>query len=265
MEAIGLLAGGVAHDFNNMLTVILGYSDLILVDDGPSRQIVEKIERLKKAAKHAVNLTQQLLAFGRRQLVQPRVLDLNTIVESTREMLRRTVGEDVEFVSMLDPGLGSVKADAGQIEQVLMNLVVNAKHAMPDGGKITIETRNVAPDETREATATADSSGPFVMLAVSDTGCGMDATTKARIFEPFFTTKELGKGTGLGLSIIYGIVKQSRGHIRVISKPGEGARFEILLPRSEETEAKPVRSAIPPAGPTLFETILLVEDQPDVA
>jgi len=237
---------------------------LILIDDAPSPQIIDKIEKLKKAAKHAVNLTQQLLAFGRRQLVQPRVLDLNAIVESTREMLHRTVGEDVEFVTILDPELGSVRADGGQIEQILMNLVVNAKHAMPLGGRITIETKNVTPDETREAAAIADNSGPFVMLAVSDTGCGMDATTKARIFEPFFTTKQLGKGTGLGLSIVYGIVKQSGGHVRVISKPGEGARFEILLPCSEETEASPVPPSISSDGPTPFETIMLVEDQPDV-
>jgi CheY-like chemotaxis protein len=247
-----------------MLTVIIGYSDLILSDDLPPPEIAGKVKRLKKAAEHAVELTQQLLAFGRRQLVQPRVLDLNTIVESNREMLGRSIGEDVELVTILDPGLGSVKTDAGQIQQILMNLAVNAKHAMPLGGRITIETKNVTPDETRGAAATADNPGPFVMLSVSDTGCGMDTTTKARIFEPFFTTKELGKGTGLGLSIVYGIVKQSGGHVRVVSKPGEGARFEILLPRSEETEVSPVPAAISSDGPTPFETIMVVEDQPDV-
>jgi len=264
MEAIGLLAGGIAHDFNNMLTVIIGYSDLILFDDSPTPQIAAKVGRLKKAAEHAEELTRQLLAFGRRQLVQPRVLNINKIVESNREMLRRSVGEDIELVTTLDLGLESVRTDASQIQQILINLVVNAKHAMPLGGRITIETKNVAPDETREAAATADSSGPFVMLAVGDTGCGMDATTKARIFEPFFTTKELGKGSGLGLSIVYGIVKQSGGHIRVTSRPGEGARFEILLPRSEEMEASPVRLATPSVGPTPIETIMVVEDQPDL-
>ena len=264
MEAIGQLAGGVAHDFNNMLTVIIGYSDLILDDDAPTAEITEKVDRLKKAAEHAVGLTRKLLAFACRQLVQPRVLNVNTIVESSCEMLRRTIGEDIELVTNLDAGLGTVKTDAGQIEQILMNLVVNAKHAMPLGGKITIETKNVMPDEPREARTPAGNSGPFVMLAVSDTGCGMDAATQARIFEPFYTTKELGKGTGLGLSIVYGIVEQSRGQIRVISQPGQGARFEILLPLTERTEERPEPPAISPAVPTGSETILVVEDESEV-
>jgi CheY-like chemotaxis protein len=264
MEAIGLLAGGVAHDFNNMLTVIIGYSDMILDEDAPTAPIAEKIDVLKKAATHAVELTRQLLAFGRRQLVQPRVLNVNTIVENNFEMLRRSIGDDIELVTNLDAGLGAVRTDAGQIEQILMNLVVNAKHAMPLGGKITIETQNVMPDESCESGTPAVNAGPFVMLAVSDTGCGMDAATQARIFEPFYTTKQLGKGTGLGLSIVYGIVEQSRGQIRVISQPGQGARFEILLPLTERREERPEPPAISPAVPTGSETILVVEDEPEV-
>jgi two-component system cell cycle sensor histidine kinase/response regulator CckA len=262
MEAIGLLAGGVAHDFNNMLTVIIGYSELILEEDAATAGIVEKVGQVKKAAQNAAELTRQLLAFGRRQLVQPRVLDVNTIVESNSKMLRRSIGEDVELVTTLAAGLGPVKTDAGQIEQILMNLVVNAKHAMPLGGKITIETRNVKLDEPVEAGDPEANRGLYVMLAVTDTGCGMDAATQTRIFEPFYTTKELGKGTGLGLSIIYGIVKQSRGHIRVVSEPGHGARFEILLPRSGEMETSPELPAS--ELPIASETILVVEDEPGV-
>jgi two-component system cell cycle sensor histidine kinase/response regulator CckA len=264
MEAIGLLAGGLAHDFNNMLTVIIGYSDLILSDDAPSVQIVAKVDQVKRAAEHAAALTGQLLAFGRRQIVQRRVLDVNTIVESTSLMLRRSIGEDIELVTSLDAGLESIKADAGQIEQILMNLVVNAKDAMPAGGKITIETKNVTLDEPRAAGSPAGDPKPYVMLAVKDSGCGMDASTQARIFEPFYTTKELGKGTGLGLSIIYGIVKQSSGHIRVISELGQGARFEILLPRCEkmgEIREIPAACAEPTTG---TETVLVVEDEPGV-
>ena len=230
----------------------------------PLPAIAEKVEVLKKAAEHAVGLTRQLLAFGRRQLVQPRVLNVNTIVESNCQMLRRTIGEDIELVTTLDAGLGSVKTDTGQIEQILMNLVVNAKHAMPLGGKITIETKNVMLDEHRESGTSESNSGPFVMLAVTDTGCGMDAATQARIFEPFYTTKELGKGTGLGLSIIYGIVEQSAGHIRVVSKPGQGARFEILLPLTERREESPGPPAIRSVVPVGSETILVVEDQPEL-
>jgi CheY-like chemotaxis protein len=179
-------------------------------------------------------------------------------------MLRRSIGEDIELVINLDAGLGAVKTDAGQIEQILMNLVVNAKHAMPLGGKITIETQNVMPDEPPESGTPAGNAGPFVMLAVSDTGHGMDEATQARIFEPFFTTKELGKGTGLGLSIVYGIVEQSGGHIRVVSQPGQGARFEILLPRTERREELPAPPAILSQVPGGSETILVVEDQPEL-
>jgi PAS domain S-box-containing protein len=264
MEAIGLLAGGVAHDFNNMLTVIIGYADMIMDDDAPTTAICRKVEVLRKAAEHAVTLTRQLLAFGRKQLLQLRVLNINAIIESSSQMLRRSIGEDVELVTTLDAGLGSVKTDAGQIEQILMNLVVNAKHAMAVGGKITIETKNVMLDEHRKAGTPEDNSGSFVMLAVSDTGCGMDAATQARIFEPFYTTKGLGKGTGLGLSIVYGIVTQSGGHVRVVSEPGQGARFEIFLPRVEAMKESPAPPAIPSEVPTGSETILVVEDEPDL-
>ena len=258
MESIGLLAGGVAHDFNNMLTVTIGYCDLILSDDSPPARTVDKVNQVKKAAQHAAALTKQLLAFGRRQILHPTVLNINTVVETSTKMLRRIIGEDIQLVTRLDADLGSVKADATQIDQVLMNLAVNAKDAMPEGGTITIETRNLTLDESRAAEGFT--TGPCVMLAFSDTGCGMDAVTKSRIFEPFYTTKELGKGTGLGLSIIYGIVKQSAGDIRVFSEPGRGTRFEIILPRSEPaketTEAKAPIATVAAGS----ETILLVED-----
>jgi two-component system cell cycle sensor histidine kinase/response regulator CckA len=269
MEAIGVLAGGLAHDFNNMLTVIIGYSEMILDDDMPPAQTVEKVDQVKKAATHAAALTGQLLAFGRRQLVQRRVLDVNTIVESNSKIFRQSIGADIELITALDAGLGFINADPGQIEQILMNLVVNAKGAMPQGGRIKIETKNITLDKPGAAGTPAGNSGSYVMLAVSDTGCGMDASTQARIFEPFFTTKGLGKGTGLGLSIIYGIVKQSEGDIRVLSKPGQGTRFEILLPRSEQTlersglepgRDQAVSNNVPNA-PIGFGTILVVEDK----
>jgi PAS domain S-box-containing protein len=256
MEAVGLLAGGVAHDFNNLLTVIIGYSDLILDDDAPNPSIADKLAQVKKAADQAAALTRQLLAFGRRQLVQMKVLDVNAIVENNSKMLRRIIGEDIEFVTILDPELGSVRADTGLVEQILMNLVVNARDAMPQGGRITLETRNVTRDEIRAN----DSSDLSVMLSVSDTGCGMDADTQSRIFEPFYTTKAPGKGTGLGLSIVYGIVKQSDGFIRVFSKPGLGTRFEILLPRTDEQKERVIQTATSPESTLASETILIVED-----
>jgi PAS domain S-box-containing protein len=264
MEAIGLLAGGIAHDFNNLLTVILGYSDLILVDDKPSARIAEKIAQVKKAGDQAAALTRQLLAFGRRQFVNPTVVDLNAIVASSVKMLGRMIGEDIRLVTDLSTGLEHIKADRAHIEQILMNLVVNAKGAMPGGGTITIETRNVTRDEHTVKEIEPCSAGPSVMLRVTDTGCGMDELTQARIFEPFFTTKAAGMGTGLGLSIVYGIVKQSSGQIRVVSQPGEGATFEILFPRSEETPQAAFQPATPSAARVESETILVVEDDPGV-
>jgi PAS domain S-box-containing protein len=267
LEAIGLLAGGLAHDFNNMLTVIMGYADLILDDDKPARPTVEKIGQVKKAAEHAAVLTGQLLAFGRRQLMQRRVLDVNSVVQRNADIFRQSIGEDIELAIDLEDGPGLIEADPGQIEQILMNLVVNASSSMPMGGKITIETKNVTLGEPRMAGTLAGSSGAHVMIAVTDTGCGMDAATLARVFEPFYTTRELGKGTGLGLSIIYGIVKQSAGDIRVFSEPGHGARFEILLPRSERTKERPSVQAspdLPSVAPEVLPgcgTILVVEDE----
>lgn len=267
MEAVGVLAGGLAHDFNNMLTVIIGYSDLILSDDAPTPLIAEKIGQVKKASELASALTRQLLAFGRKQVVHPEVLDVNAIVESSVHMLRRSVGDDIELIVTLGAGLGSIKADQGQIEQILTNLVVNAKGSMPLGGRITIETRNVILDALDVAGVLVGTLGTCVMIAVTDTGCGMDDSTEARIFEPFYTTKEWGKGTGLGLSIVYGIVKQNGGDIHVFSEPGQGARFEILLPCIVQTEERtdlevsPAVPAIPLTARSGSETILVVEDE----
>src|SRR6185312_13756076 len=214
-------------------TVIIGYSDFILVEDRPAAAIVEKLSEVRKAAEQAAALTRQLLAFGRIQLVQFKPLDINAVVQSSLKMLRRVIGENIEFITDLEPKLMPIKADAAQIEQVLMNLAVNAKGAMPQGGNITIETKNVVVEEAGVAGPLEGKTGPHAMLAVRDTGSGMDAATLTKIFEPFFTTKEQGKGTGLGLSIVYGIVEQSNGHIRVSSEPGQGTRFEILFPKAE--------------------------------
>ena len=263
MEAVGLLAGGVAHDFNNLLTVILGYSELMLADDSPTPEVVDGIGQIKKAAEQAASLTRELLAFGRRQIVHPTVLDINTVVESNLKMLRRMIRGDIKLVTILDPTLESVRADTHQLEQVLMNLLINASAAMPQGGTITIETRNIPLGEPNEGSLPGDLV-PSVMLAVSDTGTGMDASTKARIFEPFFTTKKLGRGTGLGLSIVYGIVEQNAGRIRVFSEPGKGARFEIRFPYAQKLVENPFATVIPSKTPMGCETILVVEDHAEV-
>ena len=260
MDAVGQLAGGVAHDFNNMLTAITGYSGLLLDDLETGDRRREDVDEIKKAANRAAVLTRQLLAFSRQQMLQPRVLDLNATIAELQKMLGRLIGDDIDLATQLDPALGSVKADGGQIEQVLMNLVVNARDAMPQGGKITVETANVELDDEYARKHAVTRPGAYVMLAVSDTGVGMDSETQARIFEPFFTTKEPGKGTGLGLSTVYGIVKQSDGHVWVYSELGRGTTFKVYLPRVEEVaeNADLSESAAPSRGGT--ETILLVED-----
>ena len=259
LEAVGRLAGGVAHDFNNLLTIILGYSDLVLLA-ARDPAVREHAQEVKKASERAAALTKQLLAFSRRQVLQPSVLDLNVVVRDTEKMLRRLIGEDIDLMSVGDDGLGRVRADRGQIEQVLVNLVVNARDAMPDGGRLTIETENVLLDEAYVHTHGVTQAGPYVRLSVTDSGHGMDAATQARVFEPFFTTKREGKGTGLGLAMVYGIVKQSGGYIWVYSELGRGTTFKIYLPRVYE-EADVPRAA-PPVPKDLrgTETILVVED-----
>ena len=264
LEAVGQLAGGIAHDFNNLLTVINGNSDLLLRGMREEQQR-ERVEEIKKAGERAAQLTRQLLAFSRKQVMQPVVLDLNTVVPDINKMLRRLIGEDLELRTVLDPKLGQVKADPGQIEQVLMNLAINARDAMPKGGKLTIQTGNVQLDEHYARGHVAIKPGPYVMLAVSDTGTGMDAETQARIFEPFFTTKEKGKGTGLGLSTVYGIVNQSGGSISVYSEVGRGTTFKIYLPCVEEIAGQHVPEIASPAPRSQgLETILLVEDEETV-
>jgi two-component system, cell cycle sensor histidine kinase and response regulator CckA len=263
MEAIGVLAGGVAHDFNNLLTVIMGYADLLIATIPLEGTTGEALTMIKKTGERAAALTRQLLIFSRKQVLEPVVLDLNTIVRELSKMLRRMIGDDIELVTRLAPDLGRAKADPSQVEQVLLNLAVNARDAMPRGGSLTIETANADLDEAFTRPHPDLPPGPYVRLTMRDTGVGMDEATKARIFEPFFTTKELGKGTGLGLATVYGIVKQSGGHVAVESAPARGATFHVYLPRLEAAAA--VAQAPPAfqvAGGT--ETLLLVEDQDDV-
>jgi PAS domain S-box-containing protein len=265
MEAVGRLAGGVAHDFNNLLTAILGSTDLLLETlpvDHPGR---DEGAEIRKAALRAADLTRQLLAFSRQQVLAPRVLDLNDVVANLHKMLRRLIGEDVDLRTTLAEEVGAVRADPGQLEQVIVNLAVNARDAMPNGGKLTIETANVDVAEGKGDAAAVPvvESGAYVLLVVSDTGTGMDAETKARMFEPFFTTKPKGQGTGLGLATVYGIVKQSGGYVWVDSEPGHGTTFKIYLPRVD-ADVDPQ-----PASPDIrrlngSETVLLVEDQDQV-
>lgn len=264
MEAIGRLAGGVAHDFNNLLTIINGYAQLILEKCPGTDPNHTHLEEIVKAGDRAASLTRQLLAFGRRQVLVPQVLDLGEVVQNTSKMLRRLIGEDVELLTSLHPALGRVRADPGQIEQVLMNLAVNARDAMPRGGKLTIETANAELDDQYARSHVPVAPGRYVLLAVSDTGTGMDAETQAHIFEPFFTTKEKGRGTGLGLATVYGIVKQSGGHIWVYSELGRGTTFKVYLPQVEEVHTHPEIPRPQQTATGGSETILLVEDEPGV-
>jgi two-component system, cell cycle sensor histidine kinase and response regulator CckA len=259
MEAVGRLAGGIAHDFNNMLSVIIGYSELLQerFETGPSRKAADEI---KKAAERTVSLTRQLLAFSRRQILSPRILDLNITIADLSTMLNRMIGEDIELVVAPSPALGCVKADPAQVEQIIMNLVVNARDAMPHGGKVVIATSNLEVDASNANEHPSVRPGSYVLLAVSDTGSGMSETTMLHIFEPFFTTKGPGKGTGLGLSMVYGVVNQSGGYIWVDSALGKGTTFRIYLPRvNEAATVEPRRVELPMAKGS--ETILLVEDE----
>ncbi|MGO9086870.1 MAG: PAS domain S-box protein [Candidatus Sulfotelmatobacter sp.] len=260
MEAIGRLAGGVAHDFNNLLTVILGYTQ-ILSDGLPPGRLADSTRQIKSSAERAAGITRQLLAFSRKQVLSPRVIDLNDILLNLDSLLRRLIGEDIEVVALPTRELGSVKADPGQIEQVIMNLALNARDAMPHGGKLTLETANAELDEGYAAEHPPIARGRYVMLAVGDTGVGMTPEVQARIFEPFFTTKEVGKGTGLGLSTVYGIIKQSGGYIWVYSEPGKGTTFKIYFPRVEQPVQSLGIEKRPSGGVQQgSETVLLVED-----
>ncbi len=264
MEAIGRLAGGIAHDFNNLLTAVIGYSELVLWKEDLEADVRTSLAEIQKTAYRAGALTQQLLAFGRKQVLQPDVLNLNNVIMNLEDLLRRLIGEDVALQTRPDPDLGLVEADRSQIEQVILNLVVNARDALPEGGTITLLTRNLDLGEGGGAGAGEDQPGLQVVLEVRDTGIGMDEQTLEHLFEPFFTTKGSDSGTGLGLSTVYGIVQQSGGTIRVRSRPGEGSTFTICLPRvhrPEGLEGEPVQNAILPGGE---ETILVVEDEPVV-
>jgi nitrogen-specific signal transduction histidine kinase/CheY-like chemotaxis protein len=262
LEALGQLAGSVAHDFNNLLGVIIGYTELLSADWGSAGKASARLETIKKAGVRAASLTSQLLAFSRRQVLQPRVLNLNSLVTETQKMLQHLMGEDIEQRVVLDPALGKTKADPGQMVQVIMNLAVNARDAMPNGGKLTIKTANIKFEDATSFYGVAVPPGDYVMLSVSDTGTGMDAETRERLFEPFFTTKPAGKGTGLGLATVYGIVKQSGGYIFADSELLQGTTFNVYLPQVElpaELVSAPVakKEGLLPES----ETLLVVEDE----
>jgi PAS domain S-box-containing protein len=262
MEAVGRLAGGIAHDFNNLLSVIVGCASM-LAADVPRAEVPQELDEILRAGERAAELTRQLLAFSRQQVRAPTVLSLNEVIGRMDRMLRRVIGEDIELCSVPAPNLDPIEADAGQIEQVIMNLVVNARDAMPEGGRLVLQTANVFVDQAFARTHVGLAPGPYVMLAVADTGVGIDAATQEKIFEPFFTTKEPGKGTGLGLPTVFGIIKQSGGGIFVESRPGEGTTFRIYIPRSEARAAASRGEAAGPASGG-WETVLLVEDEDQV-
>lgn len=260
MEAVGMLAGGIAHDFNNLLTIINGYSELLLNSLPPSDPNHGAVEQIMKAGERAAALTRQLLAFSRRQVMQPRAINLNQLLGGLESMLRRLIGEDIDFRFVPARDLGHINADPGQMEQVVMNLVVNARDAMPRGGILTLETNNVELDQRYISTHVTMTPGQYIALVVSDNGAGMDAATRARIFQPFFTTKGQGKGTGLGLTTVFSIVKQNGGGVEVYSEPGKGTCVKVYLPRIDQPAV--VETAAPAAKSAHgSETILLVEDE----
>jgi nitrogen-specific signal transduction histidine kinase/CheY-like chemotaxis protein len=261
MEAVGQLAGGIAHDFNNMLTAITGYSEMLLQDLADQDARRHDVVEIQRAAGRAATLTRQLLAFSRKQVMQPQVIDLNEVVAGAEKLLQRLIGENIALRTALDPALGTVYADPAQVEQVIVNLVVNARDAMPKGGQLLIETQN-ADLETVDAGDTPPAApGHYALLAVSDTGVGMDEATRARVFEPFFTTKDPGKGTGLGLSTVYGIIKQSGGTISLYSEPGKGTTVKTYFPRVDATAGSLQPAAQRTVSPRGSETVLLVEDE----
>lgn len=261
MEAIGRLAGGVAHDFNNMLTVITGYSQIALERLPLDNPLYEFISEIQKAGDRAAALTRQLLAFSRKQILEQRILDLNTVVTEIEKMLRRIIGEDIDLATTLAPSLGRIKVDPGQLQQVILNLAINARDAMPQGGKLTIETKNLILDEAYVAEHPGAKPGEHILLEMSDTGIGMSEDIKAHIFEPFFTTKLPGHGTGLGLATVYGIINQSGGHIAVTSEPGKGASFKAYFPKVDDTDREDSQTTRITSSTEGTETILLVEDE----
>jgi len=263
MEAVGQLAGGVAHDFNNLLTAILGYCNLMLEELPREDPVRADLEEIRAAGERAAALTRQLLAFSRRQMLQPQIVDINTIVQQLEKLLRRLISEDVELVTALGPSLLPVRVDPASVEQILVNLAVNARDAMPLGGRLTIETANVELDDAYALAHVTVTAGDYEMLALTDTGQGMDDATRLRVFEPFFTTKEQGKGTGLGLATVYGMVKQSGGYIWVYSEPGRGTSFKVYYPHAEQrVAAQPEHPGRRHTDDTHgWETVLLVEDE----
>jgi nitrogen-specific signal transduction histidine kinase/CheY-like chemotaxis protein len=260
MEAVGRLSGGIAHDFNNLLGVIIGYSQMLARKMERDNPLHEYIEEIEKAGQRATSLTRQLLAFSRQQILTPKVLNLNELVSDMVKMLPRLIGEDIAISTKLEPAIGSVKADQGQIEQVVMNLAVNARDAMPSGGRLTIGTADAVFDEMYARQHPGAKPGKYVMLSVADSGVGMNSQTLQHIFEPFFTTKEVGKGTGLGLATVYGIMKQSGGYIWVDSELGKGSCFQIFLPHVEEAVTHVAERTEPPSNSQGNETILVAED-----